>query len=161
MLFSPSLFHWAPRVLARLVRLSHHLQPHSAWYLITCYSYYVKMASDCLSETFDTGFAQIARWHSLFPRTMVLPLPPKTGNKNGLLLPNSTTDQELLHIRNSLPESVVVRRVEERLSALGNCIACNDHVALVHSDLDRETEDIVADTLGVEVFRQVCLPLRA
>lgn len=76
------------------------------------------------------------------------------GNKKGLLLPNTTTDQELLHIRNSLPESVKVRRVEERLSALGNCIACNDHVALVHPDLDRETEEIVADTLGVEVFRQ-------
>ena len=41
------------------------------------------------------------------------------GNKNGLLLPSSTTDQELLHIRNSLPEEVVVQRIEERLSALG------------------------------------------
>lgn len=119
------------------------------------------------------------------------------GNKNGLLVPSTTTDQELLHLRNSLPvrarthvgaaatarscgllgaprirrvrrahrphrtaalhcaqDSVTVQRVEERLSALGNVIACNDHVALVHTDLDRETEEIVADTLGVEVFRQ-------
>ena len=44
---------------------------------------------------------------------------------------------ELMHIRNSLPDEVVVQRVDERLSALGNCIACNDYVALIHPDLDR------------------------
>ena len=148
------------------------------------------------------------------------------GNKNGLLVPSSTTDQELLHIRNTLPEEVVVQRIEERLSALGaplrrrcaaasrvggastrvggcalqrrrlvaarheaahtgsetqcaargtratrvdaasdrrrgaalccagNCIACNDYVALVHPDIDQETEELIADVLGVEVFRQ-------
>jgi len=37
---------------------------------------------------------------------------------------------------------------------LGNVIACNDYVALVHPDIDRETEEIIADTLKVEVFRQ-------
>lgn len=58
------------------------------------------------------------------------------GNKNGLLLPHTTTDQELLHIRNSLPDEVIVQRVEERLSALGNCVAVNDYVALIHPDLD-------------------------
>jgi len=76
------------------------------------------------------------------------------GNRHGILVPNATTDQELQHLRNSLPESVKIQRVEERLSALGNVISCNDYVALVHPDLDRETEEILQDTLGVEVFRQ-------
>jgi len=75
------------------------------------------------------------------------------GNKNGLVVPNITTDTELQNLRNHLPENVKVQKVEERLSALGNCIACNDYVALVHTDLDRETEEVIADTLGVEVFR--------
>ncbi|KAA0050889.1 eukaryotic translation initiation factor 6-2 [Cucumis melo var. makuwa] len=76
------------------------------------------------------------------------------GNKNGLLVPHTTTDQELQHLRNSLPDQVVIQRIQERLSALGNTISCNDHVALAHTDLDRETEDLIADVLGVEVFRQ-------
>ncbi|CAI0403398.1 unnamed protein product [Linum tenue] len=78
---------------------------------------------------------------------------PLAGNKNGLLVPHTTTDQELQHLRNSLPDSVVVQRIDERLNALGNHIACNDHVALAHTDLDRETEELIADVLGVEVFR--------
>lgn len=59
------------------------------------------------------------------------------GNKNGLLVPISITDAELEHIRNSIPDGVVVKRVDDRLSSLGNLIACNDHVALLHSDLGR------------------------
>ncbi len=47
------------------------------------------------------------------------------GNRHGLLVPSTTTDQELQHLRNSLPEAVAIQRVEERLSALGNVIACN------------------------------------
>ena len=76
------------------------------------------------------------------------------GNRHGLLVPSTTTDQELQQIRNSLPAEIKIQRVEERLSALGNVIACNDYVALVHPDLDRETEEILADVLQVEVFRQ-------
>lgn len=76
------------------------------------------------------------------------------GNRHGLLVPQSTTDQELQHLRNSLPDAVAIQRVEERLSALGNVVACNDYVALVHPDVDRETEEIIADVLKVEVFRQ-------
>lgn len=76
------------------------------------------------------------------------------GNRHGLLVPSTTTDQELQHLRNSLPDTVAIQRVEERLSALGNVIACNDYVALCHPDIDRETEEIIADVLKVEVFRQ-------
>ncbi|CAL6306690.1 unnamed protein product [Bathycoccus prasinos] len=61
------------------------------------------------------------------------------GNKKGLLLPNSTTDQEpLLCI----------------ITALGNCISCNDYTALLHPDIDRETEELICDVLGVEAFRE-------
>ena len=76
------------------------------------------------------------------------------GNRKGLLVPTTTTDQELQHLRNSLPDSVRIQRIEERLSALGNVIVTNDHIALIHPDLERETEEIIADVLGVEVFRQ-------
>ncbi|KAG8954080.1 Eukaryotic translation initiation factor 6 [Tulasnella sp. 419] len=77
-----------------------------------------------------------------------------SGNRHGLLVPATTTDQELQHLRNALPDTIAIQRVEERLSALGNVIACNDYVALVHPDVDRETEEIIADVLKVEVFRQ-------
>ena len=85
---------------------------------------------------------------------MLIPSTFFKGNRHGLLVPSTTTDQELQHLRNSLPDPVAIQRVDERLSALGNVIACNDYVALVHPDVDRETEEIIADVLKVEVFRQ-------
>nr|AGE95284.1 eukaryotic translation initiation factor 6 [Encephalitozoon cuniculi] len=76
------------------------------------------------------------------------------GNRHGLLVPHTITDQEIMHIRNSLPEDVVVRRIEERLNALGNVILCNDHIAIIHGDLDKESEDLIRDVLQVHVYRQ-------
>jgi translation initiation factor 6 len=42
-----------------------------------------------------------------------------------------------------LPEDIKLQRVEERLSALGNCISCNDYVALIHPEIDKNTEEII------------------
>jgi translation initiation factor 6 len=75
------------------------------------------------------------------------------GNKHGIVIPSIATDEELQHIRNSLPDTIKVQRVEERLSALGNCIVANDHVALLHPDLSRDTEEVIRDTLKVQTFR--------
>ncbi|KAF3671581.1 Eukaryotic translation initiation factor 6 [Capsicum annuum] len=61
---------------------------------------------------------------------------------------------ELQHLRNSLPDSFEVKCVDEAHSALGNCIACNDDFALIHPDLDKLTEEIIADVLGVKVICQ-------
>jgi hypothetical protein len=70
--------------------------------------------------------------------------------------------QELQHLRNSLPDSVHVQRVEERLSALGNVIACNDYVALVHPDLDRVRQPHCPCCLsvGLPLTRRVPFPRR-
>eukprot|EP00108_Taenia_solium_P003965 TsM_000609600 transcript=TsM_000609600 gene=TsM_000609600 len=76
-------------------------------------------------------------------------------NKHGLLIPHTATDQELAHLHNSLPDNVRCVRIEERLSALGNTVVCNDYVALIHPDLDKETEELISDVLNVEVFRSV------
>ena len=52
-----------------------------------------------------------------------------------------------------MPESVKIRKVDDRISALGNCISTNDYVALIHPEFEKETEELIADVLGVEVFR--------
>jgi translation initiation factor 6 len=75
------------------------------------------------------------------------------ANKNGMLVPMSTSDGELQALRNALPDSVKIQRVEERLNALGNVISCNDYVALVHPELYKSTEEIIGDVLGVEVYK--------
>ena len=75
------------------------------------------------------------------------------GNKNGLLVPEIITDQEYEDIVKQMPNGVKVVKVKEKLSALGNCIACNDSVALVHPDLEDETVAVLEEILQVEVYK--------
>lgn len=76
------------------------------------------------------------------------------GNSKGLILPDTCTDQEMYHIRNSLPPSIKVVRIVEKLNALGNVILCNDYACLVHPDLDEENIRIIEEVLEVPVFKQ-------
>ena len=75
------------------------------------------------------------------------------GNSNGLLVPSITDETELKRLRKSLPESVNICKLDERLSGLGNCIVCNDKIGIIHPEIDYENEEIIADTLGIEVYR--------
>lgn len=75
------------------------------------------------------------------------------GNSNGLVLPDTCTDQELQHIRNSLPESVKVVRIYERLNALGNIVVCNDYGCLVHPEVEDSTVKALEEALRVPVVK--------
>jgi len=75
------------------------------------------------------------------------------GNSFGLLVPGTTTDSELEFIKKRLPKDIKVEKIDDVFSALGNCIVCNDYIALIHPELSQETEEIIAKTLNVEVIR--------
>lgn len=75
------------------------------------------------------------------------------GNKNGLLCSHSTNDQELMHIRNSLPQDIRVVRIYDKLNALGNNILCNDHVCIVNPNFSQENISILEDVLKVPVYK--------
>ena len=75
------------------------------------------------------------------------------GNSKGLLLPSVITETELAKIKSELPESVKIGIINDSISALGNCITCNDSVALVHPEFSKESEEIIENILGVEVFK--------
>lgn len=75
------------------------------------------------------------------------------GNSFGLILPDTCTDQELQHIRNSLPEQIRVVRIVEKLNCLGNLICCNDHACIVHPYIDEENIRIIQDVLQVPVYK--------
>jgi translation initiation factor 6 len=75
------------------------------------------------------------------------------GNKNGLLVPSAITDKEIKQLRDYLPEEIEIKKIDDKLSALGNVICCNDYIAIIHPDMDLETEETIKDTLNVEVYR--------
>jgi translation initiation factor 6 len=75
------------------------------------------------------------------------------GNKYGLLVPSSISEKEYRNLVENLPEEITIKKVDEKLSALGNVICCNDFVAIVHPDISTQVVEDIKDTLNVEVFR--------
>jgi translation initiation factor 6 len=75
------------------------------------------------------------------------------GNSKGLLLPNQTSNSEMMNLREFLPSHITIKKIKNNIMALGNCVALNDYTALVNPELDSETQELLSDTLGVEVFK--------
>ena len=74
------------------------------------------------------------------------------GNKYGLLVPHIIHDEEIQLFQSKLPEDVKVHVAPENcFTSLGNIIACNDSVALVHPELSHEVIDLLETALKVKV----------
>jgi translation initiation factor 6 len=68
---------------------------------------------------------------------------------NGILVPYTTTDEELKRLKQS--SEVNVDWVDDKMTALGNIIAANDNGALCHPDFSSVSIRKISDVLGVEV----------
>jgi translation initiation factor 6 len=71
------------------------------------------------------------------------------ATSNGILLPYTTTDDELAQIKAA--SEVNVDWIDDRMTALGNIIIANDNGAMCHPDFDFKARQKISDTLGVEV----------
>ncbi|TET12144.1 MAG: translation initiation factor IF-6 [Candidatus Thorarchaeota archaeon] len=71
------------------------------------------------------------------------------ATSNGILIPYTTTDDELAQIKAA--SEVNVCWIDNKMTALGNIIIANDNGALCHPDFDFKARQQIADTLGVEV----------
>ncbi|KAI0280579.1 translation initiation factor IF6 [Russula brevipes] len=73
------------------------------------------------------------------------------GYCRGILVPSTTTAERYATAPSECsPGQRFSSARREWHSGLGNAITCDDHVALVHPNVDRETEEIIADVLKVE-----------
>ena len=75
-----------------------------------------------------------------------------TGNSNGILVPYFIEDREYEALTSFMrPLGVEVQKVEDRYTAVGNMIACNDRKAFISSSLTRDFKEI-EHALGVEAI---------
>lgn len=74
------------------------------------------------------------------------------GNSNGMLLPYFVSDEDFKKVSGFAREAGFnVGKVEDKHTALGNLIACNDHGAIVSPLIEDKT---IGDVLDVEVVKK-------
>ncbi|MFW9809027.1 MAG: translation initiation factor IF-6 [Candidatus Thorarchaeota archaeon] len=71
------------------------------------------------------------------------------ATSNGILVPYTTTDEELEQIKTA--SEVNVDWIDDKMTALGNIIIANDNGAMCHPDFNFKARQKISDTLGVEV----------
>jgi translation initiation factor 6 len=71
------------------------------------------------------------------------------ATSNGILVPYTTSDDELAQIKAA--SEVNVDWIDDKMTALGNIIIANDNGAMCHPDFDFKARQKISDTLGVEV----------
>ena len=71
------------------------------------------------------------------------------GNSKGIIVPGTSTEEEIQAIKDYAKVPVAV--YEGKKNALGNMILANEHHALVGSDMDPILRQLIHDTLKVEV----------
>jgi len=70
------------------------------------------------------------------------------ANSNGILLPNSVREEELVAIKASFEGNITV--METKKTAYGNLVLANDHGAVVDPHFKEHEIRQIAETLGVE-----------
>ncbi|MDX1813780.1 MAG: translation initiation factor IF-6 [Candidatus Bathyarchaeia archaeon] len=70
------------------------------------------------------------------------------ANSNGILLPNSVREEELVAIKKAFDGNVTV--METRKTAYGNLVLANDHGALIDPRFKEHQIRQIAETLGVD-----------
>jgi len=72
-----------------------------------------------------------------------------SANSNGIIVPYTTTDEELAQLRKS--SEVPVDWIDSKMTALGNIVLANDNGAICHPEFDSAARQKISDVLDVEV----------
>ncbi len=72
-----------------------------------------------------------------------------SANSNGIIVPYTTTDEELAQLRKS--SEVPVDWIDSKMTALGNIVLANDNGAICHPEFDSAARRKISDVLDVEV----------